>query len=141
MKKKFMKVLFLLLILGGVTVFLYYKFYNYNNPMYYVTVFQSGVYQNSVNAYDEAHKYKGIVIRDDDLYRVYIAVYQDDLIIEKMNDYYKKQGINCHLKQIRVDDNYIKLLNKYESMLTISSDESIIPNLNSYLIMSLESYL
>lgn len=136
--KKFFIIIFILCIVG---TYAYYKFYEINNPLNYITVFQSGVYQNSVNAYAEASKNKGIVIKDDDLYRVYIAAYQNDSIIEKMNDYYKKKGIDCRLKQIKVDESYIKLLNKYESMLTISSDESIIPNINNYLITSLESHI
>lgn len=141
MKKKFLTLFFILILLGGGVFYFYYKFYEFNNPLYYVTVFQSGIFQNSVNAYEEARKNNGIVVKDNDFYRVYIAVYQDDAIIERMSSYYKERGINCHLKQIRVDEDYVDILNKYESMLNISNDESIIPNLNSFLVSSLESHL
>ena len=64
-----------------------------------ITVFQVGVYENKVNALSMAKKYRGIVHKDDRHYRVYIAAYQNEDIINKIPH---KEKIQCLSKFRRI---------------------------------------
>lgn len=115
------------------------KILNYDDNM--VTVFQVGVFKNEVNALSEAKKYKGIVHKDNDYYRVYIAAYQNDEIIKKMQDYYNNNGVITYLRKVKTDEEYLNTINKYENLLQNSNDQSIYDNLNNLLINKLEEHL
>ena len=106
-----------------------------------ITVFQVGVYENKVNALSMAKKYRGIVHKDDIHYRVYIAAYQNEDIINKMQNYYNKQNVYYYLKKIKTDENFVITLNKYEKLLMNSHDDAIYDNLNNLLVTKLEEYL
>ncbi len=106
-----------------------------------ITVFQVGVFKNEVNALAEAKKYKGIVHKEKNYYRVYIAAYQNDEIIAKMKSYYESNGISIYLKKVKVSQEYLNTINKYENLLQNSNDQTIYANLNELLISKLEEYL
>lgn len=106
-----------------------------------LTVFQIGVYKNKINALSEAKKYGGIVHKDDNYYRVYIAAYQNDEIISKMENYYHNNSVSYHLRKIKVDEEYLSIINKYEKLLMNSNDHSIYENLNNLLVTKLEEHL
>lgn len=106
-----------------------------------ITVFQVGVYKNEVNALSVAKKYGGIIHQEDDYYRVYIAAYQNEEIINKMKNYYNENGISYYLRKLEIDEEYLTTINKYEKLLQNSSDDSIYKNLNNLLITKLEDYL
>ena len=53
-----------------------------------VYAFQIGVYKNKDNALNAATTNKGIVILDNDIYRVYIAILKDETLIANLKDYY-----------------------------------------------------
>ena len=106
-----------------------------------ITVFQVGVFKNEVNALAKAKKYKGIVHKEKNYYRVYIAAYQNDEIIAKMKSYYESNGISIYLKKVKVSQEYLNTINKYENLLQNSNDQTIYANLNELLISKLEEYL
>ena len=53
-----------------------------------VYAFQIGVYKNKDNALNAANTNKGIVILDNDIYRVYIAILKDETVEPKFKNYY-----------------------------------------------------
>ena len=87
--------------------------------------FQLGVYNSLSLAKEYNKKYpSSIIIKDDDVYRLFYSVLSNDKVIEKMEDYLNQEKIAFYKKEIMVKDNgLIKALSKYEtSMLDVSND-------------------
>ncbi len=82
-----------------------------------VYAFQIGVYKNKDNALNAANTNKGIVILDNDIYRVYIAILKDETLIANLKDYYNSLGINYYLKAINVSNKTNNIIDNYESLL------------------------
>lgn len=83
--------------------------------------FQVGVYKNKENAYRTAESYKGIVIPDNDLYRVYIAFLKDENLINSLKGYYDKNGIRYYLKAINISNKTNSIVDNYEIILKKTS--------------------
>lgn len=82
-----------------------------------VYAFQIGVYKNKDNALNAATTNKGIVILDNDIYRVYIAILKDETLIDNLKDYYDSLGIKYYLKAINVSSKTNNIIDNYESLL------------------------
>lgn len=83
--------------------------------------FQVGVYKNKENAYRAASTYKGIVILDNDLYRVYIALLKDENLLNSLKEYYDKNGISYYLKAINISNKTNSIVDNYEIILKKTS--------------------
>ena len=87
---------------------------------------QVGVYKNIDNAKDVANKMGGIVVLDNDYYRVYIDIIKDKEILNSREEYYKNNNINYYLKIINPSKEFITKLDDYEIILkntSISADK------------------
>ncbi len=82
-----------------------------------VYAFQIGVYKNKDNALNAANTNKGIIVLDNDIYRVYIAILKDETLIDNLKDYYDSLGINYYLKAINVSSKTNNIIDNYESLL------------------------
>ena len=82
-----------------------------------VYAFQIGVYKNKDNAFKAATTNKGIVIFDNDIYRVYTAILKDATLINNLKNYYDSMGINYYLKAINVSNKTSGIIDNYESLL------------------------
>lgn len=82
-----------------------------------VYAFQIGVYKNKDNATKNATTNNSIVVEDDNLYRVYIALLKDQTLIDNLKKYYDSIGLNYYLKAINVSDNTENIINNYELLL------------------------
>lgn len=93
-----------------------------------VYAFQIGVYKNKDNAIREANNNKGIVILDNDIYRVYVALLKDQVLINNLKSYYDSIGVNYYLKAINVSSKTDNIIDNYETLLNNcdSSNYSII---------------
>lgn len=92
--------------------------------------FQVGVFDTFENAETLAEKYGGLVILDNEKYRVYTAIVSDTLNLIK--NYYNEKGIAYYIRTIDVNDEFMDKLNNYETVLkVIDKDEydSIIKNI------------
>ena len=110
----------LALILGYLIANLIFDYQNIK-----MTGFQLGVYKDVTLAKEYNKKYpSSILIKDDDVYRLYYSILSNDDAIDKMEDYLNKNKIAYYKKEIIVNDNgLIKALNKYEkSMINVSDD-------------------
>ena len=98
--------------------------------------FQVGVYTTEELANTYKSKYKNaIVIKDDELYRVYVAILRKENNIENMSNYLNKnniesmskyidsKGIEYYLKDISIDDKNLKrVINEYENVMNSESE-------------------
>ena len=82
-----------------------------------VYAFQIGVYKNKDNATKNATTNNGIVVEDNNLYRVYIALLKNQTLIDNLKKYYDSIGLNYYLKAINVSDNTENIINNYELLL------------------------
>ena len=95
--------------------------------------FQVGVYKNKENAYKAASTYKGIVILDNDLYRVYIALLKDESLINSLKGYYDKVGISYYLKAINISNKTNSIIDNYEIILKKTSLDNYSPIIENML--------
>ena len=82
-----------------------------------VYAFQIGVYKNKDNAVKEASTNNGLVILDNDIYRVYTAILKDATLIDNLKNYYNSIGLNYYLKAINVSSKTSGIIDNYESLL------------------------
>lgn len=97
--------------------------FNYNSIN--LVGFQLGVYNNRELAKEYQKKYpSSILIKDDDVYRLFYSVLSNQEVISKMEDYLNEEEISFYKKNIILSDSgLINALNKYEkSMLEVSGE-------------------
>ena len=82
-----------------------------------VYAFQIGVYKNKDNATKNANTNNSIVVEDNNLYRVYIALLKDQTLIDNLKKYYDSIGLNYYLKAINVSDSTENIISNYELLL------------------------
>ena len=91
--------------------------HNNNEKLNMAQAFQIGAFTKYDNAYNLANKSNGIVIKDNDIYRVYIALLSNKKAISIIKDYYESKGINYYLKNILVSTSFLKEIDIYEKMI------------------------
>ena len=133
-KKVFKMVLFSSL-LGFILGFITYKNYakqidmvfSLDNSSY---AFQVGVYNTLERAEEEASNANGIVVKDNDFYRVYIALATNESLKNEISAYYDKQGINYYIRDLEIDEYLKNKLSVYEAVLSsvAESDYSLVIN-------------
>ena len=98
-----------------------------------VYAFQIGVYKNKDNATKNATTNNSIVVEDNNLYRVYIALLKDQTLIDNLKKYYDSIGLNYYLKAINVSYNTENIINNYELLLNNCDSSNYDMILNSML--------
>lgn len=86
--------------------------------------FQVGVYTTEELANTYKSKYKNaIVIKDNELYRVYVAILRKENNIENMSNYLNKNNIDYYIKEVNISDKNLKnTINEYESIMNNNSE-------------------
>ena len=121
--KKTILAIFLATIIGFTFGFFFLKKFTpktiteVSNIKSQVYAFQIGVYKNKDNATKNATTNNSIVVEDNNLYRVYIALLKDQTLIDNLKKYYDSIGLNYYLKAINVSDNTENIINNYELLL------------------------
>ena len=88
--------------------------------------FQVGVFRKLENAQKEAVKYSsGTIIADGEFYRIFIAISNNQEIVNKLKEYYDSKKINYYLKNITIPDEFMSTFTNYQEVLlkTTSYDE------------------
>lgn len=86
--------------------------------------FQIGVYTSYDNALRVADRNNGIVVSDNDVFRVYVAILSSNEAVEVMRTYYDNIGLNYYLKEIMVSREFLNCIESTEDLLIISSSDT-----------------
>lgn len=135
--KKFLLSILLAIMVGSVFGFIIYKRFNKEELTVasilskQVYAFQIGVFEDKENALTLQEKYGGIIVNDNNRYRVYLALASSSNVLTILKEYYNDLDISYYIKQIDVNDNILELINEAEAMLiatTKDNYDSIINN-------------
>lgn len=97
--------------------------------------FQIGVYTD----YNVARIYKekfnnAVIIKDNELYRVYAAILKKNNNIENMSKYLKKNNIEFYLKDINIENKkIINEINEYENIMD-NNNETLFLEVNKLIV-------
>ena len=112
----------------------------YAKHEYIVYAFQVGSFATYDEAKEKSKDIAHIIIEEDNLYKVYTAMYKDINLINLMVDYYEKNNVNIYLKMLNVDKKYYEALDKYEDLIKKIDDQTLYKEINqSILNLYLES--
>lgn len=137
MKRKIL--LCLLAVLSGI-IFTFLFLNNskiYAKEEYYLFAIQIGAYKNYDNALKESENKKGIIIKDNNYYKVYVGIYRDTDILNEMVVYYENNKVPVIIKSINVDKSFYKEISQYEKVFRETNNMEVkekirISILNSY---------
>lgn len=103
--------------------------------------FQIGVYTDLQNAEKIKEKFEGsVLIKDEELYRVYYAILHNDKNIEVMERHLQNNKINYYLKDLEINDmNLIAEISSLESLMADASSPLFL-ELNKKILISYEGY-
>lgn len=94
---------------------------NINTQAY---AFQIGVFKNKENALNFAAANYGMVVNDEDLYRVYTVILNNESIINRVKNYYQTNNINFYLKAVNISNDATNTINNYEMLLEKTEDSN-----------------
>ena len=135
MKKNIILVLFSLISGVLFTIFILNKENIYAKEEYLVYAFQVGAYESVDNAQDMISKLpSGISIKEDNLYKVYSAIYKDIDLVNKMITYFKDNNINIYLKTINVSKDFYYILDNYEKIISKTDDTGVYDKVNQSIL-------
>ena len=102
-----------------------------------VTAFQLGVFTSEQSAMELKARHAGsIVMREEDVYRVYFSLLTNDRVIARMERYLQSQNINFFLRQITIrDSDLIRAISNYERTM-IEGSEAVLVSVNKLITSS-----
>ena len=123
--KKFMIFVFLALVIGcSLAYFMFSRERGLESEKVMVKAFQVGVFTNYDNALRVAYRNNGIVVSDEGVFRVYVAILNDEDAIDNMRRYYDEIGLNYYLKEISVSKEFLDSIKSSEKLLKDSGKEA-----------------
>ncbi len=136
--KKNLMIVFLAIVVGG--IFSVVIFFRNKNEAYglvsnnnIVNAFQIGVFNDYNNAVDLSRSYEGSIVVFDEMYRVYIAIFNNEELVDEYRAFCADNGISFYVKKIKVDDMFLNVLTSYEEDLLISEDINFF-EVNGYIL-------
>ena len=109
----------------------------YAKEEYLVYAFQVGAYTKKDNAEEFLREIpSGIIIEEDNLYKVYACIYKNIDLVNKMVVYLENKGINVYLKTLPVTKKFYNILSNYEKIVLNSSLDSIYDQVNNSILTS-----
>ena len=130
------------LVIGIVFGFLIFQETNFNIREVFadsltVTAFQLGVFTTEQSAIELKNRHEGaIIMREEDVYRVYFSLLTNDRVIARMENHLQEQNINYFLRQITVrDGDLIRAINNYERTM-IEGSEAVLVSVNKLITSS-----
>ena len=139
--KKILKILFVLIL--GIIAGYYFsnkKIFNVFDQSY--KAFQVGVYTDISIANTYKTKYdNAIVVKDNELYRVYVAILKDNKNIEDMCSYLNRNNIEYYIRNVEIKDKNLKnKIKDYESIMN-SDSQIVFLEVNKMIMESYEESL
>ena len=116
--KKTLIIILIAIISGIVMGFMFYQRFEINEVVfakqdYSAKAVQVGVFSKLDNALSIKDLYDGIIVNDENLYRVYINIIKDQEVLSIMKEYYNELGINYYLKDIEISKEFNDILDDY----------------------------
>lgn len=139
--KKILKILFVLIL--GINTGYYFsnnKIFNVFDQSY--KAFQVGVYTDIsiANAYKSKYD-NAIVVKDNELYRVYVAILKDDKNIKDMCSYLNRNNVEYYIRNVEIKDKNLKSkIKEYESIMN-SDSQIVFLEVNKMIMESYEESL
>lgn len=139
--KKILKILFVLIL--GINTGYYFsnnKIFNVFDQSY--KAFQVGVYTDIsiANAYKSKYD-NAIVVKDNELYRVYVAILKDDKNIKDMCSYLNRNNVEYYIRNVEIKDKNLKSkIKEYESIMN-SDSQIVFIEVNKMIMESYEESL
>lgn len=131
MKKKLLFISLSILLGMLFTFFVLNKENTYAKEEYLVYAFQTGAFNNEENAIDYKNQLSSaIILKENNLYKVYVAIYKDIDIINKMLVYFENNNINIYLKSLSVSKEFYNNLGTYEELLKNSENDNVYSKIN-----------
>ena len=108
-----------------------------------LTAFQVGVYTNMENVSQiSANLMSSAVIKEDEIYRVYVALLSDPELIVEMKKYLESTGVEVYLKKVSVNNSeFITNLENYERVLKETSNKDLYNSINKQILKEYENTL
>ena len=135
MKKEIYIIIFML----STIIFYYFIFINNNKIInkkeYDIFALQAASFDNIDNAsIYKANLPSSIIVKQNNLYNVYVGMYKDIDLVNKMIVYFEDNNINIYLKNIKVNKDLYNKLDNYEKILINSNDVRVYKNINQSIL-------
>ena len=121
MKKKILFAIFSVVAGIAFTFFFLNKEDTFAKEEYLIYVFQVGAFEKYDNAVNFSNSLPSSIIKKEgNLYKIYVAMYKDIDIVNKMIVYFENNDINIYLKNLNVSKNFYNDLLNYETLIKSS---------------------
>lgn len=145
--KKYLKILGVAIIFGGLLAYLFY--YDINKEVRaiskkeeVVTLFQVGVFKDYNNATFFSKTFpSSLIYKDNNYYRVIIAISYHEETKLKLESIYQNNEIEYYEKEIRINKDFIEKISNYESIILKSNKDEVINNVNNSILNIFSSYI
>lgn len=130
-------IIILMTIILGITFTFFYlnKTQAYAQEERLVYAFQTAAFEKLDSAEDYAKQLpSSIIIKEDNLYKIYTAIYKDNDLINKMVVFFEDNQIGIYLKTIPVSTGFYVNLSNYETLLNNTTDESVYNKINQSIL-------
>ena len=126
---------------GGISYYFFTRKYVVDdNELMSVKAFQIGAFTNYDNALRVAERNNGIVVSEEEIFRVYVAILSSQDAVDIMRKYYDSIGLNYYLRDIMVDAQFLDSLKDSEKLL-VSSDTEVYKVINLSVLNMYEEFL
>lgn len=143
--KNNIKIFLIALILGMVSSYIYCT--KFDNTILTkaleskVTYFFVGSYNSELEAKDKSINLKNsLIYNDNGIYKIVIGVYKSEDSILLMTSYFNDLGINFYKGELKINNEFIKNVEAYESLIKTSSKDSY-DSINNYILKSFNEYI
>lgn len=135
MKSKIILIIISIILGISFTFFVLNKENIYAKEKYLVYAFQVGAFKKEEYAQNYLNTLpSGIIQKENDLYKVYVAIYKDLDVINKMLVYFEDNDIKIYLKSIEISKDFDKKLNDYEELIKKSEDGNVYNKVNQNIL-------
>ena len=145
--KTYLKVVIGAIIIGGVFAYFFYKDISkeviaLTNKNYEVSLFQVGVFKNQDNALNYQNNFDCLIIYEDgDYYRVLVGIAYHEENKVKLESFLTNKGVDYYIKKVKMNEEFIKSLENYETVMLKTDKEEVINNINKAMLeLFLEYY-
>ena len=138
--KTYLKVVIGAIIIGGVFAYFFYKDISkeviaLTNKNYEVSLFQVGVFKNQDNALNYQNNFDCLIIYEDgDYYRVLVGIAYHEENKVKLESFLTNKGVDYYIKKVKMNEEFIKSLENYETVMLKTDKEEVINNINKAML-------